>query len=37
MIVKWGYFVLYYIGSVIAGYFVIKDTSYWPIWLGGSG
>ena len=37
MIVKWGWNVAFYLLSVGFGYWVIKNTSIWPIWLGGDG
>lgn len=34
---KWSYSILYYFLSSTAGLYIIKDTSYYPSWLGGSG
>lgn len=34
---KWSYSILYYFLSSTAGLYLIKDTSYYPSWLGGSG
>lgn len=31
------YSLVYYLISSVAGYLLIKDTSYFPTWLGGSG
>lgn len=31
------YSLIYYLASSIAGYLIIKDTSYFPVWLGGNG
>jgi hypothetical protein len=36
-LVKWGYSIIYYALSSIAGYIVLKDTIYFPKWLGGKG
>ena len=36
-LVKWGYSLVYYFIRSIAGYLLIKDTSYFPTWLGGTG
>ena len=36
-LVKWVYSIFYYLISSIAGYMLIKDTSFFPTWLGGHG
>lgn len=36
-IAKWGYTAAYYFISSIVGYNLIKDTSYFPVFLGGHG
>jgi ceramide synthetase len=35
--VKWGYSILYYFLSSVSAFLLIKDTSFYPTWLGGSG
>lgn len=34
---KWAYSIVYYISSSIVGYILIKDTSFFPPFLGGHG
>lgn len=36
-LVKWGYSLVYYLISSIAAIYILKDTSYFPTWLGGNG
>ena len=36
-LVKWSYSIVYYIIASIAAILLIKDTSFFPTWLGGSG
>jgi hypothetical protein len=36
-LVKWAYSLCYYFISSIAAYYLIKDTNFFPTWLGGSG
>lgn len=36
-LVKWGYSILYYLISSISAFYLIKDTSFFPTWLGGNG
>lgn len=36
-LVKWIYSIVYYFISSVAGYILIKDTSFFPTWLGGHG
>jgi hypothetical protein len=36
-LVKWGYSIIYYFFSTIAAFLLIKDTTFFPSWLGGNG
>ena len=36
-LVKWSYSMVYYIFSSVTAIMLIKDTSFFPTWLGGSG
>lgn len=36
-LVKWAYSIFYYFFSAIIAFLLIKDTSFFPTWLGGSG
>ena len=36
-LVKWAYSIFYYFFSSIIAFLLIKDTSFFPTWLGGSG
>jgi len=36
-LVKWGYSTIYYVLMSVASFLVLKNTSYFPTWLGGSG
>ena len=36
-LVKWAYSVGYYLISSVTAYYLLKDTEYFPTWLGGSG
>lgn len=36
-LVKWAHSIVYYTLSAIAAYFILKQTSFLPTWLGGSG
>lgn len=36
-LVKWAYSVVYYLIFSIAAVYLLKDTNYFPTWLGGSG
>ena len=36
-LVKWMYSIFYYLVSSTAAYYLLKDTSFFPTWLGGSG
>lgn len=35
--VKWAYSTVYYAFSSVTAYLLIKDTHFFPTWLGGSG
>lgn len=35
--VKWAHSMVFYLGSAIISYNLIKDTSFFPRWLGGTG
>ena len=34
---KWSYSVIYYAITSVVSLYLIKDTSFFPTWLGGSG
>jgi hypothetical protein len=36
-LVKWSYSLVYYFSTSIAAYILIKDTAFFPWWLGGEG
>lgn len=36
-IVKWAYSAVYYMGTSVAAYILLKDTSFFPSFLGGHG
>jgi hypothetical protein len=36
-ITKWGYSIIYYSLSSVAAIALLKNTSYFPTWLGGKG
>ncbi len=36
-LVKWGYSILYYLVSSVWAYKIIRETTFMPTWLGGSG
>jgi len=36
-LVKWSYSIPYYLISSLAGLYLIKDTTFFPTWLGGAG
>lgn len=36
-LVKWGFSIIYYSFTSIACFILLKNTTYFPTWLGGTG